>query len=76
MNLRQKSMTRSQIPTAPVADHCRCRSATEKLEGFLPPSLAEAAEVTVGYNVYMTSPDNFDQLRALSRLLRKLPRGG
>ena len=44
---------------------------------FCPPSLAEGAEVTVGYNVYMTSPDNFDQLRALlSRLLRTLPRGG
>lgn len=29
------------------------------------------AEVGVGFNVYMTRPDNFDQLRALiSRLLR------
>lgn len=43
---------------------------------FCPPSLDEGVEVSVGYNVYMTSPDNFDQLRALlSRLLRKLPRG-
>lgn len=43
---------------------------------FCPPSLDEGAEVTVGYNVYMTNPDNFDQLRALvSRLLRKLPQG-
>lgn len=42
---------------------------------FCPPSLDEGTEVTVGYNVYMTSPDNFDQLRGLlKRLLRKLPR--
>ena len=42
---------------------------------FCPPGLDEGAEVTVGYNIHMTSPDNFDQLRALvSRLLRKLPR--
>ena len=44
---------------------------------FCAPSLEEGAEVAVGNNIYMTSPDNFDQLRALlSRLLRKLPRGG
>jgi CheY-like chemotaxis protein len=37
-------------------------------------SLNEGDEVAAGYNVYMTRPDNFDQLRAfLSRLLRKLP---
>ena len=43
---------------------------------FCPTSLDEGPEVRVGYNVYMTNPDNFDQLRALlSRLLRKLPRG-
>ena len=41
---------------------------------FCPPSLDEGAEVTIGYNVHMTSPDNFDQLRGLlKRLLRKLP---
>ena len=42
---------------------------------FCVASLDEGAEVGVGYNVYMTRPDNFDQLRMLlSRLLRKLPR--
>lgn len=39
--------------------------------------LNEGAEVAAGQNVYMTRPDNFDQLRALiSRLLRTLPRAG
>ncbi len=39
---------------------------------FSPQSLDEGAEVPVGYNIHMTSPDNFDQLRALvSRLLGK-----
>jgi hypothetical protein len=42
---------------------------------FCATNLNEGAEVEVGYNVYMTRPDNFDQLRGwLSRLLRKLPR--
>ena len=42
---------------------------------FCVTNLNEGAEVAVGYNVYMTRPDNFDQLRAsLSRLLRKLSR--
>jgi CheY-like chemotaxis protein len=42
---------------------------------FCVPSLNEGDEVAAGHNVYMTRPDNFDQLRAsLSRLLRKLPR--
>ncbi len=41
---------------------------------FSVPSLDEGTEVGAGYNVYLTRPDNFDQLRALlSRLLRKLP---
>ena len=44
---------------------------------FCVADLNEGAEVGVGYNVYMTQPDNFDQLRALlSQLLRKLPRRG
>jgi DNA-binding response OmpR family regulator len=39
------------------------------------PNLAEGAEVGAGYNVYLTRPDNFDQLRALlRRLLRTPPR--
>ena len=42
---------------------------------FCVASLNEGDEVAAGYNVYMTRPDNFDQLRGLlSRLLRKLPR--
>jgi CheY-like chemotaxis protein len=44
---------------------------------FCVTSLNEGAEVAVGRNIYMTRPDNFDQLRALiGRLLRKLPRHG
>jgi CheY-like chemotaxis protein len=40
-------------------------------------SLDEGAEVAAGHNVYLTRPDNFDQLRALlGRLLRKLPQPG
>lgn len=40
-------------------------------------SIDEGTEVAGGHNVYMTRPDNFDQLRALlSRLLRKLSRPG
>jgi len=42
---------------------------------FCVAGLDEGAEVGVGHNVYLTRPDNFDQLRAfLSRLLQKLPR--
>jgi hypothetical protein len=42
--------------------------------GFCAAGLDEGAEVGVGFNVYMTWPDNFDQLRALlSRLIRKPP---
>lgn len=39
---------------------------------FCVTSLGEGVEAGVGFNVYLTWPDNFDQLRALlSRLLRK-----
>jgi two-component system KDP operon response regulator KdpE len=42
---------------------------------FCVTSLDEGVEMAVGCNVYLTRPDNFDQLRALlGRLLRKLPR--
>lgn len=42
---------------------------------FCFPSIDEGTEVAAGHNVYMTRPDNFEQLRSfLSRLLRKLPR--
>jgi len=38
-------------------------------------TLEEGTEAGVGYNIYMTRPDNFDQLRRLLiRLLRKEPR--
>ncbi len=40
-------------------------------------SLDEGAEVGAGQNVYLTRPDNFDELRALlGRLLRKRPQPG
>ena len=39
---------------------------------FCAQSLDEGAEVSAGYNVYLTRPDNFDQLRGLlKRLLRR-----
>jgi CheY-like chemotaxis protein len=42
---------------------------------FCVATLEEGAEAGVGYNTYMTRPDNFDQLRRLLiRLLRKKPR--
>ena len=42
---------------------------------FCSPDLDEGAELTAGHNVYLTRPDNFDQLRAfLSRLLPKKAR--
>jgi DNA-binding response OmpR family regulator len=42
---------------------------------FSVPNLAEGTEVGAGHNVYLTRPDNFDQLRALlRRLLRTPPR--
>ena len=38
-------------------------------------TLEEGTEAGVGYNIYMTRPDNFDQLRRLLiRLLRTEPR--
>jgi two-component system, sensor histidine kinase ChiS len=44
---------------------------------FCVPTLAEGAEAEVGYNIYMTQPNNFDQLRGLlNRLARKQQRAG
>ena len=37
--------------------------------------VAEGAEVAIGQNVYVTRPDNFNQLRSLiTRLLGKIPK--
>jgi len=42
---------------------------------FCSSGLDEGAELPAGYKIYVTYPDNFDQLRSLlSRLLRKPPR--
>jgi CheY-like chemotaxis protein len=44
---------------------------------FCVTTLDEGAEVEVGYNIYFTRPDNFDQLRRLlSRLARRLQGAG
>ena len=41
---------------------------------FCIPSIAEGAEVALGRNIYLTRPDNFDQLRTfLKRLLEASP---
>ena len=41
---------------------------------FCIPSIAEGAEVALGRNIYITRPDNFDQLRTfLKHLLRASP---
>lgn len=44
---------------------------------FCVATLEEGAEVHAGHNIYMTRPDNFDQLRAfLIQLLEGPPRAG
>ena len=41
---------------------------------FCIPSIAEGAEIALGRNIYITRPDNFDQLRTfLKHLLRASP---
>jgi DNA-binding response OmpR family regulator len=40
---------------------------------FCSPTITEGAEVETGGNVYITRPDNFDQLRRLIRHLLRLP---
>ena len=68
------------VQVLPVATRIRERAGLGEEVPFVAfcfPGLDEGAELAAGYNVYMTRPDNFDQLRALlSRLLRKLPRHG
>lgn len=65
------------VQVLPVAARIReCAGLGEEVPFvvFCVTSLNEGTEVLAGHNVYMTRPDNFDQLRAfLSRLLRKLP---
>ena len=60
----------------PVAGRIRKRAGLPEgvpVVVFCVAGLDEGAEVEAGNNVYMTRPDNFDQLRALiSRLLGKL----
>lgn len=69
-------------PTRLVATARRLRERAELEERvpvviFCSPNLEEGAEVEVGNNIYMTRPDNFDQLRALlKRLLRDPPLDG
>ncbi len=40
---------------------------------FCSPTIAEGAEVDIGGNVYVTRPDNFDQLRRLLKQLLRRP---
>jgi len=67
-----------QIPS--VATRIRERTGLDEdvpVVAFCVASLNEGAEVAAGHNVYMTRPDNFDQLRGLiGRLLRTFPRHG
>jgi CheY-like chemotaxis protein len=71
------SMGLDAVRVLPVARRIRERAGLEEevpVVVFCVASLNEGDEVAAGYNVYMTRPDNFDQLRALlSRLVRKLP---
>ena len=68
------------VQLLPVGRRIRERAGLEEkvpVVVFCVASLNESDEVAAGDNIYMTRPDNFDQLRALlSRLLRKLPRAG
>ncbi len=74
------SLSLEAVQVLPVARRIRDRTGLGEevpVVVFSVPSLNEGAEVGVGHNVYMTRPDNFDQLRALlSRLLGTLPRTG
>ncbi len=70
------SMGLDAVRVLPIARRIRERAGLEEVPVvvFCVASLNEGDEVAAGYNVYMTRPDNFDQLRALlSRLVRKLP---
>jgi two-component system, OmpR family, alkaline phosphatase synthesis response regulator PhoP len=68
------------VEVLPIARRIRERTGLGEevpVVAFCVTSLNEGAEEEAGANVYMTRPDNFDQLRALlSRLLRTSPRAG
>lgn len=68
------------VQVLPAATRIRERAGLSEEVPFVVfcfPSLDEGTMMAAGYNVYITRPDNFDQLRALiSRLLRKLARPG
>ena len=71
------SLNLDAVQAIPVVRRIRGRAGLGEevpVVGFCAAGLDEGAEVGVGFNVYMTWPDNFDQLRAfLSRLIRKPP---
>ncbi len=57
-----------------IATAARIRARAQLSQGvpvvlFCIPTVAEGAEVEIEGNVYLTRPDNFDQLRALLRRL-------
>ena len=62
-----------------IAAACRIRERAELGEAvpvvvFCIEEVGEGAEVAIGRNVYITRPDNFNQLRPfLARLLQKIP---
>jgi DNA-binding response OmpR family regulator len=66
-------------PVEVIASAARIRYRAALNEGvpvvvFCIPVVDEGAEVAIGCNVYVTRPDNFDQLRAfLGRLLQESP---
>jgi DNA-binding response OmpR family regulator len=66
-------------PIDVIASAARIRYRAELGDGvpvvvFCVPIVDEGAEVEIGCNVYVTRPDNFDQLRAfLGRLLQESP---
>ncbi len=68
------------VEVLPIARQVRERAGMGEevpVVAFCVTSLNEGAEEEAGYNVYLTRPDNFDQLRALlSRLLRTPPWAG
>ena len=71
------SLGLSTTPVVATARRMRERAGLDEevlVVVFCAPGLEEGAEVAVGNNIYLTRPDNFNQLRALvKRLLREPP---